>query len=233
MLPRPRFWIVQYMMASRSVRPLIPPKIGRTRLLPPAKPPALKPTMVVGEKGQDLRPVQIHQGGLDGRPLGGQLGPIQEAHGDQLGHRDRIGHDRMRHHEGVGGMEANRGIEIQEPAEHGRGRREPRPQRPGCTASRRANWVAARLASASRPCPALGIIDRQFGNHACLVASLDLGRAAGLRSQKLAVRPRDLEKHLVTNRDRGELALADGLFARQVGKDPLPDILRQIDARDC
>lgn len=80
---------------------------------------------------------------------------------------------------------------------------------------------------------ALGIIERQFGNHACLVASLNLGRAAGLRSQKLAVRPRHLEQHLVTNRDGGELTLANCLFARQVGKDPLPDILRQIDARDC
>ena len=56
----------------------------------------------------------------------------------------------------------------------------------------------------------------------CFVASLQLGRAAGLGAEQLAVRPGDSQEYLVTHRDRLEFALPDGLPGRQVGENPWP-----------
>ena len=143
------------MMASRSVRPLIPPKIGRTRLLPPAKPPALKPTSVVGENGRILAPSRFSRAAWIAARWAASSGRFKQAQGDQLRDRDRIGDDRLRHHERVGRMQANRRVEVQEPAELGRGGEDL--ALGGLDAGPRGgpSWVAARLASASRPWPVL------------------------------------------------------------------------------
>ena len=107
---------------SKSVRPPKPPKIGRTRLLPPPNPPALKPMRIVGENGSAFGFVQDQQSLDDRGPLGRQLGPLQQAQGDQLPDGNWVGHQRVRNDIGVGRVQANRRIEIQDLAEPCRGR---------------------------------------------------------------------------------------------------------------
>ena len=177
-----------------------------------------------GGKRQDLGPVQIHQGRLDRRPLGSQLGSVEQAQGDQLGHRNRIRDERIGDHEGVGRMQPNRRIEIQDPAKHGRRGEDLALGRLDIALA--AGQLGGRSIGVSlAPLTGLRIIGGEFCDHACFFASLQLGRAAGFGTQQFAVRPGDSKKHLVTHRDRLEFALADGLPGRQVRENSLPDIL--------
>ena len=70
---------------------------------------------------QRLRSVQEQQPLDDRGSLGRQLGPTQEAQGDQLADGNRVGHQRVRNDVGVGRVKANRRIEVQELAEPSRG----------------------------------------------------------------------------------------------------------------
>ena len=72
---------------------------------------------IVGENGTRLRFVQAQQPLDDRGALGRQLGPAQQAQGDQLADGNRVGYQRVRNNIGVGRVKANRWIEVQELAE--------------------------------------------------------------------------------------------------------------------
>ena len=180
---------------------------------------------------QDLRPVQIHQGRLDRRALGSQLGSMQQAQGDQLGHGDRIRNERMRNHEGIGRMQANRRVEIQEPAKHGRRGQHLALGRLDIGLA--AGQLGGRSIGVSLAAlPGLGIIGGEFCDHACFLACLQLGRAAGLGAQQLAVGPGHSQKYLVTHRD-GLRIRAGGRSAWPPGRRKSPaDVLGEKHARN-
>lgn len=100
------------------------------------------------------------------------------------------------------------------------------------SASRRASWVAARLASAAQALALLGVFAGQPGDHAGFVASLGLHRAAAFGTQELAVSQRYLEQHLIPDRQGLKLALRDRLSAGQVAESPHADVPGVIDTRN-
>ena len=114
MLPTPRFWIVQYMMASRSVRPLMPPKIGRTRLLPPPKPPRAEADQVVGENGKIFAPSRFISAAWMAARWAASSGRWSKPRAISSATGIGSGTSGWGTTYGVGRMQANRRVEIQE-----------------------------------------------------------------------------------------------------------------------
>ena len=107
-------------MASRSVRPPSPPKIGRTRLLPPPKAPPLKPTRVVGENGRILAPSKLKKAASMAARWPASSGRFNMASAISSRTGMGSGTNRLGNHDGVGGMKANRRVEVEQAAKIGR-----------------------------------------------------------------------------------------------------------------
>ena len=223
--------MVQKAIASKSLRPPKPPKIGRTRLLPPPKPPALIADVNRRREWQRLRSVQEQQPLDDRGTLGRQLGPAQEAQGDQLADGNRVGHQRVRNNIGVGRVKANRWIEVQELAEPRRGR-----QQLGFDllqvglASLQVRGGAVGVGISTLP--GHGVIGRQLGDRLCLLAGLESHGASSFRPEQFTESQCHPQEDLVADRDVVELALPHELAAFEVIEDYHGRVATEEDSRD-
>ena len=153
-------------------------------MLPPAEAAlALKPTIVVGENGKIFAPSRFMRAAWMAARCAASSGRFKKpSTGDQLFNGDRVGYERMRNDKGIGRMQTNRWIKIQDLAE-------------SCRRGEnfRFGGLDISLASGQLSCRAIGvglaplagirIIPCELCNHACFFASLNLGRTPTLSAQ--------------------------------------------------
>ena len=179
-----------------------PPKMGRTRLLPPPKPPALKAEVNRRREWQSLRFVQEQQP-LDDR---GARPPARPAPGprDQLANGNGVGHQRVRNNIGVG----QPGESMDRCSRAGRAaprtstaRIRPASGRPRAVAG---PWRRGRVGISTLPGD--GVIGRQLGDRLCLLAGLESHGPSSFRPEQLAIGQCHAQEDLVADGDVIKLA---------------------------
>ncbi len=137
----------------------------------------------------------------------------------------------MRHHIGVGRVQANRRIEVQHLAEPRR-----RPQQLGLDLLEvglaplqvGGGPVGIGIAALTGD----GVIGRQLGDGLCLFTGLKCHGVSSFRPQQFTEGQRNLQENLVADRDIVKLALPHELPACQVVEDPHGGVATQEDSRD-